>query len=119
MGYITKAFFVKPDSTFPEENIDTHFVDRCNYYQGLVGTTEFIMGQLYNSKTNELIQYFSDYTVQEHGMTVNKMVIKDSTVPGFGDPVIPQELVNSVVVPTEGTPTVTIEPSIEFNEILA
>lgn len=125
MPYITKSFFVKPNSTFPAERIDEHFIERCNYYQN-IEKSDYIIGMLLNARTNELIAYFSDHTKDTHGMDVNKLVVVAAEGPSIS---LPGDLLSrlskleekvfsnmevteisnfSIVVPSTGTKKVTL-----------
>jgi len=79
MAYINKAFLVSPSSTFPVENIDAHFINRCNHYQSLA-LDDYVMGDLYDAPRNRVIRYFSDHTAASHGMSVQMIIIVDGSV---------------------------------------
>lgn len=97
--YEYKYFFVKPSSTFPADDVDSYFVDRCNYYQN--NTTNYIIGSLFNARDMQSIMYFSDKTKDAHDMDVNKILL-NSTTESKLEPRIPVEIMNEILIPARG-----------------
>lgn len=68
--YIYKYFFVKPSSTFPAEDIESYFINRCNVYQSEESSdNDYIIGSLFDARAMEQKMFFSDHTRDSHNMT--------------------------------------------------
>lgn len=100
MSYDYKYFFVKPTSTFPFEELDDYFIDRCNYYQQY--TSNYIIGSLFNSRDMQQVAYFSDKSRDSHKMSTNKIIISTNTREEKSEPRTPLEILNSIVMPMGG-----------------
>lgn len=78
--YIYKYFFVKPSSTFPAEDIESYFINRCNVYQSEEPSdSDYIIGSLFDARAMEQKMFFSDHTRDAHNMTENVINITGDT----------------------------------------
>ena len=66
MGYLQVKLFVKPSSKFPYEKINDYFFGYLNKIQNK--TDSYVIGDMYNSRENELWAIFSKKTMAGHNL---------------------------------------------------